>query len=177
MMTMSDWMVSWQRKLAGERWALVPIRLIVGFGFAAHGYAKLTRGVELFATTLAAMGAPAPTPTAWLTTLLELVGGIAIMLGAYVVPLALPFIVIMVTAMLGVHLQYGFSSIKLKTIIPGGAEFGPPGIEVNLLYIAALLALVWSGPTVWSVDRWRFARRLRSTPAALESSPHGQSQS
>lgn len=166
MITMSDWMVSWQRKLATERWALVPIRLIVGFGFAAHGYAKLTRGVEFFATTLAAMGAPAPTPMAWLTTMLELVGGIAIMLGAFVAPLALPFIVIMVTAMVGVHLQYGFSSIKLKAIIPGGAEFGPPGIEVNLLYIAALLALVWNGPTVWSLDRWRRTRRLRSTHAA-----------
>lgn len=166
MMMSSDWMITWQRRLATERWALVPLRLIVGFGFAAHGYAKLTRGVEHFAATLAAMGVPAPTPMAWLTSLLELIGGIAILLGAYVAPLALPFVVIMVTAMVGVHLQYGFSSIKLKAITAGGAEFGPPGVELNLLYIAALLALAWSGPTVWSLDGWRSARRSRLRPAS-----------
>jgi hypothetical protein len=26
------------------RWALIPLRLIVGYGFMAHGFAKLSRG-------------------------------------------------------------------------------------------------------------------------------------
>ncbi|HEU4733417.1 MAG TPA: DoxX family protein [Kofleriaceae bacterium] len=149
-------MSSWQP--AVERWALVALRLLVGFGFAAHGYAKLARGPELFAVTLTGMGIPAPGVMAWLTTVLELAGGIAIMLGAFVAPLALPLGVIMATALFGVHLRYGFSSIKLKAITSAGAEFGPPGYEVNLLYIAALLVLAASGPTAWSIDRWR-ARR------------------
>ena len=34
---------------AKNAWALVPLRLVVGFGFAAHGYAKLARGPESFA--------------------------------------------------------------------------------------------------------------------------------
>jgi putative oxidoreductase len=40
--------------------ALVPLRLVVGFGFVAHGYAKLARGPESFAAILHVMGIPAP---------------------------------------------------------------------------------------------------------------------
>jgi len=36
----------------GKDWALLPLRLIIGFGFAAHGYAKLNRGPENFAAIL-----------------------------------------------------------------------------------------------------------------------------
>src|SRR5512138_1966859 len=49
---------------------LLPLRLMVGFGFAAHGYAKLSRGPENFATILAAIGVPQPHLAAWLTSLL-----------------------------------------------------------------------------------------------------------
>ncbi len=156
-----DRITTWQHRVAAEQWVLVPLRLLVGFGFAAHGYAKLARGVEFFAAALAGMGIPAPTPMAWATALLELAGGVAILLGAYVVPLALPLGVVMATAIVGVHLPYGFSSIKLKAITAAGAEFGPPGFEVPLFYLAALLALVANGPTAWSIDRWRAARARR----------------
>ena len=37
-------------------WAPVPLRLIVGYGFAEHGFAKLTRGPEAFAAILQAKG-------------------------------------------------------------------------------------------------------------------------
>ena len=142
-------------KLLAKQWALVPFRLVVGFGFAFHGYAKLARGPERFAAILASMGIPAPTWMAWSTTLLELVGGACIMLGAFVTPISLPLIVIMLTALFGVHFQYGYSSIRLVGIGPVGAQFGPVGYEINLLYIAALLTLAASGSTPWSVDRRR----------------------
>ena len=29
-------------------WSALPLRLIVGYGFAAHGYAKLARGPDAF---------------------------------------------------------------------------------------------------------------------------------
>ena len=38
---------SFQARFA--RWSPVPIRLIVGYGFWAHGYAKLARGPDKFA--------------------------------------------------------------------------------------------------------------------------------
>jgi putative oxidoreductase len=144
-------------RLSFRDWALVPLRLVIGFGFAAHGYAKLARGPESFAAILGVMGVPAPAVFAWATALLELVGGIALMLGAYVVPLSLPLAVVMVTAMFGVHLRYGFSSVRLQALTAGGAVFGPVGYELNLLYLAALLALASTRPSPLSVDRWREA--------------------
>jgi putative oxidoreductase len=151
-----------RRAIAAGGWALFPLRLLVGYGFAAHGYAKLARGPAAFADILAAIGVPGALPTAWVTSLLELAGGICIILGAAVAPLALPFVIIMLTALFGVHARYGFSSVRLKTISATGAMFGPVGYEVNLLYITALIALALGGSTPLSVDRWiENRRRLR----------------
>ncbi len=150
------------KKLLWEkRWALFALRLLVGFGFAAHGYAKLERGVEHFALTLAAMGMVAPKFMAWVTALVELCGGLSLMAGAFVVPLCLPFAIIMLTALVGVHLPYGFSSIRLRAITPAGAQFGPIGYELNLLYLAALLVLAVSPSAPLSFDAWLDKRRRK----------------
>ena len=65
------------------RFAPLPLRLIVGFGFVQHGYAKLHRGPELFAATLHGLSVPAPHLMAWITILIELVGGLAVLLGLF----------------------------------------------------------------------------------------------
>jgi putative oxidoreductase len=52
---------------------------------------------------------------------------------------------VLLTAMFTVHLQYGFSAIKLQAITTAGAQFGPPGYEVDPLYLAGLAALVFIG--------------------------------
>jgi putative oxidoreductase len=132
---------------------------LVGFGFAAHGYAKLARGPASFEVILTALGIPAPGAMAWVTSLLEFFGGIAVLCGAWVVPLSAPLAAIMVTALIGVHFRYGFSSIRLKAVTAGGAEFGPIGYELNLFYLAALLTLACSRTTPFSVDRWFESRR------------------
>lgn len=147
------------KHLKYHNWALVPLRLMVGFGFAAHGYAKLSRGPENFASILTSLGVPQPHLMAWITSLLELLGGISIMVGAFVVLLSLPLAVVMLMAMFSVHLQYGFSSIRLKAVTGMGAEFGPVGYELNLLYIAALAALAVSGSGRLSVDHYLSQRR------------------
>lgn len=156
----------WTRRLrtglADDRWALVPLRLMIGFGFVAHGYAKLARGPDAFAHIITALGFPAPDVVAWSTTLLELVGGILVMLGAAVAPLSVPLAVIMLTAMFTVHLPYGFSSIRLKAVTASGAEFGPVGYELTLAYLTGLVALALSGPSPVSIDRWLAARRRRA---------------
>jgi putative oxidoreductase len=63
--------------------------------------------------------------------------------GLFVAPLSVPLALVMLTAMVLVHLPYGFSSVRLKAIGATGAEFGPVGYELNLLYLAALVALAF----------------------------------
>lgn len=38
------------------RWAGVPMRLLVGYGFIEHGFAKLSRGPDAFAGILQQLG-------------------------------------------------------------------------------------------------------------------------
>lgn len=145
------------------RWnayALVPLRIIIGFGFAAHGYAKLSRGVGGFGEVLGSLGVPAPLASAWMTTLVEIFGGLAIMAGAYVPFVVVPLVIVMLTAMFTVHLPNGFSTIKLMAVTAEGAKFGPPGYELNLVYIAGLIALALGGASPYSLDSWRASRRL-----------------
>lgn len=52
-------------------WGLLPLRLIVGFAFIAHGYAKWSAGPERFGKFLHLIGAPAPGVTAWAVMLVE----------------------------------------------------------------------------------------------------------
>jgi len=131
------------------------LRLVVGIGFLMHGYAKLSRGPEAFAGVLGTLGVPAPLLLAWLTTLVELVGGIAVLLGAYVSLAAIPMTFVLLTAMIKVHLAYGFFSVKLAEVSANGIRFGSVGVEIILLYLAALAAIALGGAGPWSVDAWR----------------------
>ena len=154
--------MEFQNKMSKES-ALLPLRLVIGFGFAAHGYAKLSRGPENFATILTSIGVPKAHLMAWVTTLLELVGGISLMVGAFVIPLSLPLAFVMLTAIFSVHLEYGFSSVRLKSVTAAGAQFGPIGYEMNLLYIAGLAALALSGSSRLSIDHWLRTRKQTQT--------------
>jgi putative oxidoreductase len=136
-----------------QQWATLPLRLIIGFGFTAHGWAKLSRGPAGFAKLLEQIGAPLPEVTAWVSTLIELLGGLAILAGAFVAAVSIPLIVMMLVAMFTVHLRYGFSAINTIGLTADGPQFGPPGYEVNLLYIAGLLALILGGAGPFSIDR------------------------
>ena len=135
-------------------WAAIPLRLIVGYGFIEHGFAKLSRGPEAFAAILHTMAVPAPHLMAWLTILTELVGGLAVLLGAFVPLASVPMAAVLFVAMLTVHLPYGFSSIKLLSVMSGRAQFGPPGYELDLLYIACLAALVIGGSGPMAIDNY-----------------------
>src|SRR3954452_22591340 len=127
------------------RWAPIPLRLIVGYGFMEHGFAKLSKGPDAFAAILHALAVPAPHFTAWIIILTELLGGLAILLGAFVSLVSLPMAALLLVAIFTVHLPYGFSSIKLIAVGATGAQFGPPGYECDLLYLACLAALVLGG--------------------------------
>jgi putative oxidoreductase len=142
-----------------HQWALLPLRLVVGYGFFAHGMAKWNRGPEKFAKLLALIDVPAPAITARAVTGVELLGGLAIMLGALVLLASIPLVASMVVAMFTIHVHYGFSAVNTIGLTATGPVLGPPGYEINLLYIGALLALALTGPGALSVDGWLRSRR------------------
>jgi len=135
------------------RWAPLPLRLIVGFGFMEHGFAKLTKGPDAFAAILHTLAVPMPHLMAWLTILVEIGGGLAVILGEFISLVAVPMAAVLLVAMFTVHLPYGFSSIKLISVTTAGAQFGPPGYECDLLYLACLAALVMTGPGPLALDK------------------------
>lgn len=136
----------------------LPLRLIVGYGFLAHGYAKLARGPEDFIGILHAIGIPFAFFLGWATIAIEVVGGLLILCGAFVPLAAALMIVVLLVATFTVHLPNGFSSIKLLSYDALGAHFGQPGYETDLLYLAALLALSFGGAGPFSLDAHLGAR-------------------
>jgi len=132
----------------------IPLRLIVGYGFFAHGYAKLARGPDNFASILHAIGMPLSDLLGWATVVVEIAGGLMILLGALVPLISIPMIVVLLVATVTVHLPNGFSSIKLVSYDALGAHFGQPGYETDLLYVAGLLALCFGGAGPLSVDAY-----------------------
>lgn len=146
-----------------HRWSMLPLRLMVGYGFMEHGYAKLIHGPERFVTILHALAVPAPELMAWATILVELLGGLAVLLGAFIRLVSVPMAGVLLTAMFTAHLQYGFSAIKLQAVTTAGAQFGPPGYEVDLLYLACLAALVLSGSGPFSIGSFLTKRSNSSS--------------
>jgi putative oxidoreductase len=143
-------------------WVPVPIRMIIGVGFMVHGWAKWSRGPAAFAELLKQVGVPLPLANAWLVTLLEIFGGLAVLMGAFVVVVSFPLILSMLGAMFTVNIKYGFSAVNTIGLTPEGPQFGPPGYEINLLYIAGLVALILGGAGPLSIDSLRKRRRQRA---------------
>jgi len=136
-------------------WSPLLLRAIVGAGFCMHGYAKLARGPDTFAVVLHTLGVPWPFFFAWVTTAVELAGGVAVLIGAFMPFVAVPLAAVLLTAMFTIHRPYGFFSVKLVAVTATGTTFGTVGYEIVLLYLAALAALVLGGAGPLSVDRWR----------------------
>jgi putative oxidoreductase len=145
------------------RWGQLALRVIVGYGFMEHGWAKLARGPESFIHILQALGMPLPDLLAWATILVELFGGAAVLLGAFIPIVSLPMAAVLLVAIVTVHLPNGFSSIKLEAVTATGAQFGQPGYETDLLYLACLAALVAGGPGACAIGNL-FVRRLKASP-------------
>jgi putative oxidoreductase len=145
-------------------WAPIPLRLIVGYGFMEHGFTKLARGPDAFPAILQALGVPAPHVMGWLTILVEIVGGLAVLLGVLVPLASIPMAAVLLVAMVTVHLPYGFSSIKLQAVTAAGAQFGPPGFETDLLYLACLAALILGGSGPLAVEGFLVRRREVERP-------------
>jgi putative oxidoreductase len=145
-----------------QRWVPIPIRIILGVGFMVHGWAKWSRGPAGFAELLRQARVPLPLANAWLVTLLEIFGGLALLMGAFVAIVSVPLILSMLGAMFTVNIKFGFSAVNTIGLTPAGPQLGPPGYEINLLYIACLVVLILAGAGPLSIDALRSRRRQQS---------------
>src|SRR5712675_1761718 len=150
-----------------EAWYAIPLRLMVGYGFMEHGYAKLARGPDDFANILHTLGMPASTLLSWATVLVELLGGLAVIVGAFIPLASIPMAFVLLVAIFTVHLPNGFSSIKLQFVNAIGAHFGQPGYETDLLYLAGLASLIFGGSGPLALDNL-FSRRGDGRDTALK---------
>ncbi|HMI59995.1 MAG TPA: hypothetical protein VK518_03780 [Puia sp.] len=62
--------------------------------------------------------------------------------------------------MFTVQIKYGFSSVNTIGLTPNGPLFGPPGFEINLLYIAGLISLLLTGAGIYSIDLLRSRKKV-----------------
>lgn len=135
--------------------AALLLRVVIGIGFVAHGWAKISRGTAGFEKLLAFEGVPLPHLNGMIGPYVELLGGAMLLVGAYVRVTVIPLFVTMLVAMLFVQGHYGFSAVKTIGLTDAGPLFGPPGYEINLLYMAGLVSLFLTGSGGLSVDQLR----------------------
>ncbi len=120
-------------------WGLAVLRLALGVTFIMHGQQKLfVYGFDGVEKSFAGLGIPLPGVAAIVVSLVEFLGGIALVLGFFTRYAALLLAATMAVAMLHVHLSAGF-------FLPKGCEF-----TMNLL--AALIAILLAGPGAAALD-------------------------
>jgi len=146
-------------------WGSLPIRLILGLGFLYHGFIKLftTVGHGNFLLLLKNIGVPAAEFMPWLVGAVEFFGGIALLLGFFMLPTTILLLIDMLVAMFWVNLPNGFDPMNVTVMIEAGPKFGVPGLEINLLYIAGLVSLLLTGAGIYSIDRYREAAVVQNS--------------
>ncbi len=126
---------------------LAPLALRLGLGivFVVHGVSKLRGGPATgFGGMLTGLGVVAPALFAWLVTIAELVGGVLLLIGLLTRLATLPLIATMIGAIILVKADLG---------VIAGAGSPMPGAELDIALLAGLVALLFIGPGMLSVDR------------------------
>ncbi len=133
-----------------REYAPLILRVVIGVVFALHGWQKLsTIGVGNFAGMLGWAG-PLAIVLAWIVTLVEILGGLALILGAFTRLSALLLAIIMVVALLMVQLPGALGAGLPFGLLCGG---GGPCAERDLTLLAGLLALFILGGGIWALDK------------------------
>ncbi|EMY34269.1 DoxX family protein [Arthrobacter crystallopoietes BAB-32] len=123
------------------------LRVVLGFLFTAHGWQKFNEWtIAGTQASFGQMGVPAAEIAAPIVAVLELAGGIALILGVLTRPLAILLMLDMLGALFLVH-------------APAGVYAMNGGYELVLLLAAAALAIALVGPGRVSVDHALFGRK------------------
>ncbi len=140
---------------AGPWVAMLPIRLLMGYEFTKAGIGKFN-GNNWFANVQDNFLFPfniVPVEVSWfMATWVEIIGGLALVIGLFTRFWAFSLIVVSIVAISGVHWPDDWNS--LAELWKGYAikKSGFGNYRVPLLFIAMLFALMFSGAGKLSVD-------------------------
>jgi putative oxidoreductase len=124
------------------RYGLAVLRIVLGIAMAVHGWSKLSGGVDGVAGFFATLGIPAAGLMAWVVTIVELVGGILLIVG-------------FLTQIVGILIALDMLGAILFAFLLRGAAFIENGAitwEKEAVFAAAALCIVLAGPGAWSAD-------------------------
>jgi len=147
-----------------NQWAPLPLRLILGLGLAYHGFPKLfsAAGQASFIGMMQSMGVPAPGLMVWVVGILEFVGGLLLVVGAFTGIVSAVIVIEIIINLVVALFRGGFPQP-----LPGQQPL--PGVEVSLVYMAGLLALILGGAGVYSIDQMRAARQVSGVSQTQDS--------
>ena len=136
-------------------WGITLLRVVVGVVFVMHGQQKLFAfGVGGVSQMLASLGVPAPQLAAIVVSLVETIGGLALIVGVFTRAASFLLAIDVLVALLLVHR-------------PNGFFVGNNGIELVLTLAAASLALVLTGPGALALGTLPPMKRVAAQPPAL----------
>jgi putative oxidoreductase len=121
------------------KWGMLPLRIVVGLVFLMHGAQKLfVFGLDGTADIMGKLGLPLPLMCAALVIVVELLGGLAILLGVFARLAGALLAFEMVVAIIVARMHGGF--------------FAPYGYEFELTLLGACLTFALNGPGRMSLD-------------------------
>jgi putative oxidoreductase len=123
-------------------YGLALLRIALGIAFALHGWSKLSGGMDGVAGFFASLGIPAASLVAWIVMIVELVGGILLIIG-------------FLTQIVGILLALDMLGAIIFAYLGRGAPFienGAISWERELVFGVAALCLALAGPGAWAVD-------------------------
>ena len=125
------------------KWGMLPLRIAVGLVFLMHGAQKLfVFRLDGTADIMGKLGLPLPLLAAAVVIMVELLGGLGILLGGFARLAGALLAFEMVVAILVARLAGGF--------------FAPYGYEFELTLLGACLTFAFNGPGRMSLEEiWR----------------------
>ncbi|MFT4201419.1 DoxX family protein [Gordonia sp. (in: high G+C Gram-positive bacteria)] len=137
--------------------ALLLARLALGFIFVMHGWQKFHNGHAATTEGFRGMGVPNPSASAFYATWVELLGGIALILGVLLPLAGFLLAVNMIGALFTVHAEHGF-------------WMPDKGYEYVLALAAGALAVGFANSGVVSIDHYLFRRAGAGKQVVVEGS-------